>query len=210
MTKNDLKLIQFFIDKNNPKVELNYAYLAHDCIYATDTRKLIKYHANMLGLNLRLHKKLLGGFISLMCKDSNANIDGFGNILCDGVKMSCDTFNENISDSYKFVDFDRILDTQFEYKISLASIEDIQFELSQRECFIDDIHLFGAIAYSECVSYDVLFNKQKIEDNLTNTGVCKIIGYYNPDDETTDIRFEAVIMGREFKTQAQEQLLLDL
>ena len=69
MNKNDLKLISSFIDSKNPKVELNFAHLKDDGIYATDTRKLIKFCVPMLGLDLLLEKRILNGFVSTLGKD---------------------------------------------------------------------------------------------------------------------------------------------
>ena len=78
MTKNDLKLISAFIDTKNPKAELNFAHLKEDGIYATDTRKLIKFCVPMLGLGLLLEKRILNGFVSTLGKDDFVSIDGFG------------------------------------------------------------------------------------------------------------------------------------
>lgn len=208
MTKNDLKLIGAFIDTKNPKEDLNYAHLLEDGIYATDTRKAIHFNIPMLNLKLFLHKKLLAGFTSAVKPDDNITIDGQGFIRVDrSFKMNCNTFPDidNQPTSIK-----KILDQQFEYKISLEEIDDIHFELTQKNCFIDDIHLNAIIEYSNCNRYEVFYNKQKIEDGKTNTGMVKIIGIYNTEDEVNLVKFTSIIMGREFKTQAHEQLLLEL
>ena len=85
MNKNDLKLISAFIDTKNPKAELNFAHLKDDGIYATDTRKLIKFCVPMLGLDLLLEKRILNGFISTLGKDDFVSIDGFGFIRAGSV-----------------------------------------------------------------------------------------------------------------------------
>ena len=56
----------------------------------------------------------------------------------------------------------------------------------------------------------VFFNKQKVTAETTNTGMLKLVGIFNDDGEADKIKFTAIVMGREFKTQAQEQLLMEL
>lgn len=208
MTKNDLKLIDAFINAKNPKEDLNYAHLLDDGIYATDTRKAIHFCIPMLNLNNFLHKKILAGFTNMLAKDDNATIDYQGILRNDnGVKLNTDTFPDR---EIKITPIKNIFDNTFEYKMSLEKIDDIHFELTQKECFIDDVHLNPIIQYSECKRYEILFNKQKVEDNITNTGMVKIIGITDTEDEIDIVKFKAIVMGREFKTQAQEQLLLDM
>ena len=93
MTKNDLNLIAAFVDVNNPKAELNFAYLGKDGIYATDTRKMIFFPVPMLDSDLFLDKRLLKGFASTVKKDEDISIDGLGYIRSASCKMSCDTWN---------------------------------------------------------------------------------------------------------------------
>lgn len=207
MTKNDLNLIAAFVDNKNPKKELDFANVAEDGIYATDTRKAIHFNVPMLNLDLYLHKKILKGFTSFMTKDDTASIDGNGFLRCNNIKMSCDT--EDLVD-FKYPDLNSILDRNFEYKMDLEDIEDIQFELSQRDCFIDDVHLNPIIEHGNCNRYVIFFNKQRIAEDKTNTGLAKIVGLYDTDSEIGLVKFTAVVMGREFKTKTQEQLLLDI
>lgn len=208
MNKNDLKLIHSFVDQKNPKYELNYAWFGDDGVYATDTRKAICFHAPMLGLDMLLHKKILGGFIAGIGKDSKCSVDGLGYIKSDdGFKMSCDTYDKP---DPSFPRMTNSFDTQFEFKMTLTDIDDIHFELTQRECFVDDVHLLPIIEYSSCHTYEVFFNKQKVDKDTTNTGIVKIVGIFNEDGEADKIKFTAIVMGREFKTQTQEQLLMGL
>ena len=207
MTKNDLNLIAAFVDNKNPKKELDFANVSYDGIYATDTRRAIHFNVPMLNLDLYLHKKILKGFTSFMTKDDTASIDGNGFLRCNNIKMSCDT--ADITD-FNYPDLKSILDKNFEYKMDLEDIDDIQFELSQRDCFIDDIYLNPIIEYGNCNRYVIFFNKQKITEDKTNTGLAKIVGLYDTDSEIGLVKFTAVVMGREFKTKTQEQLLLDI
>ena len=104
MNKNDLKLISAFIDTKNPKAELNFAHLKEDGIYATDTRKLIKFCVPMLGLDLLLEKRILNGFVSTLGKDDFVSIDGFGFIRTGSVKMNCDTFSYDEAKPFDFAE----------------------------------------------------------------------------------------------------------
>jgi hypothetical protein len=208
MTKSDLNLIEKFIDTKNPKRELNYAYLGEDGIYATDTRIAIHFHASWLGLNMLLHKKLLKGFISALSSDSIVSIDGNGFMRAnDGFKISCDTWD---GEKFNFPDMKKMFNVEFKYKMTLEDISDLHFELSQRNCFVDDARLYPVIEFGDCKYYEVFFNEQVIKDNHTNTGLVKIVGIFNDDEEVDKVKFTALIMGREFQTKTQEQLLLDL
>ena len=206
MNKNDLKLISSFIDSKNPKAELNFAHLKDDGIYATDTRKLIKFCVPMLGLDLLLEKRILNGFISTLGKDDFVSIDGFGFIRTGSVKMSCDTFSY---DGVKPVDFDRIMNIQFDNHFFLESIDDLQFELAQRNCFIDEEHLNPIIAFAECTGFYISYNQQKetIEDDVKtkHNGIVKIVGKYSTEDESNLVKFIAIVMGRTFESKAIEE-----
>ena len=203
MTKNDLKLISAFIDTKNPKAELNFAHLKDDGIYATDTRKLIKFCVPMLGLDLLLEKRILNGFVSTLGKDDFVSIDGFGFIRTGSVKMSCDTFSY---DEVKPVDFDKIMDQEFVNHFFLETIEDLQFELAQRNCFIDEEHLNPIIAFAECTGFNIFYEEQKetiVKDVPTkNSGIVKIVGKYSTDDESNLVKFIAVVIGRTFESKA--------
>ena len=206
MNKNDLKLIGAFIDTKNPKAELNFAHLKDDGIYATDTRKLIKFCVPMLGLDLLLEKRILNGFSSTLGKDDFVSIDGFGFIRTGSVKMNCDTFSY---DEVKPVDFDRIMDQEFDNHFFLETIEDLQFELAQRNCFIDEEHLNPIIAYAECTGFYISYNQQKetVENDVKtkHNGIVKIVGRYSTEDESNLVKFIAVVMGRTFESKAIEE-----
>lgn len=203
MTKNDLKLISAFIDTKNPKVELNFAHLKEDGIYATDTRKLIKFCVPMLGLDLLLEKRILNGFVSTLGKDDFVSIDGFGFIRTGSVKMNCDTFSY---DEVKPFDFDKSMDIQFDNHFFLESIDDLQFELAQRNCFIDEEHLNPIIAFVQCNGFYISYNQQKetVENDVKtrHNGIVKIVGRYSTEDESNLVKFIAVVMGRTFESKA--------
>ena len=206
MNKNDLKLISAFIDTKNPKAELNFAHLNEDGIYATDTRKLIKFCVPMLGLDLLLEKRILNGFVSTLGKDDFVSIDGFGFIRTGSVKMNCDTFSY---DEVKPFDFDKSMDIQFDNHFFLETIEDLQFELAQRNCFIDEEHLNPIIAFAECTGFYISYNQQKetVENDVKtkHNGIVKIVGRYSTEDESNLVEFIAVVMGRTFESKAIEE-----
>lgn len=206
MNKNDLKLISAFIDSKNPKLELNYAHLKSDGIYATDTKKLIKFSIPMLSLDCLVEKRIFEGFIKTCDKTSLITFDGFGNIRKHGLKMSCDTFDGDVVP----VDFDKILDGQsFPHQFFLESIDDLQFELAQRNCFIDEEHLNPIIAFAECNGFYISYNQQKetVENDVKtkHNGIVKIVGRYSTEDELNLVKFIAVIMGRTFESKAIEE-----
>ena len=206
MNKNDLKLISAFIDTKNPKAELNFAHLKEDGIYATDTRKLIKFCVPMLGLDLLLEKRILNGFVSTLGKDDFVSIDGFGFIRTGSVKMNCDTFSY---DEVKPFDFDKSMDIQFDNHFFLETIEDLQFELAQRNCFIDEEHLNPIISFAECNGFYISYNQQKetVENDVKtkHNGIVKIVGRYSTEDESNLVKFIAVVMGRTFESKAIEE-----
>src|SRR5574344_1522891 len=194
MTKKDLLLIHSFIDSKNPKEVLNFAHLKDDGIYATDTKKCIMFSIPMLDLDLFLEKKILKGFIAATHKDSIISFDGLGYIKNGTLKLNCDTFD--CSDTVG-VDFDYILNQKFSNQFFLESIDDLQFELAQRNCFIDEEHINPIIAYAECSGFNIFYNEQKEELSngikVKNSGIAKIVGRYSTEDESNIVKFTAVI-----------------
>lgn len=198
LNKKDLKCIGAFIPSGNPKVELNYACVGRGGVFATDTRKAIKFHDNFLtGSDVLVHKKILNGFVSTMSKDSVAEIkvDGVPRLECEGVSMSLDT----AAFEYKYPDSEHILDKNLDKHFQLSSLDDILFELSERYCFIDSFHLSPLIDHSGGDWYDVFFTPMSEKD----MGMVKIVASKVVDEEDV-VLYTAVIMGREFKSQAKE------
>lgn len=208
MNRNDFNLIHEFIDKGNPKIELSYALVSHDGIYATNTRRAIKYHIPMLDCtNMLASKKIIKCVAQSIEKGTEVSINAEGSVMLDS-RTSISLCNR--TDEIQFPDMEKILTQNLEYYMELSDITDVHFELTQKECFVDDIHLRAIIEYSDCDNYKIFFNKQKNDGDMVNTGAVKIVGEYNTEDEVGLIKFTALIMGREFKTQAKEQLLMNL
>ena len=166
---------------------------------------MIKFCIPMLDLDLLLEKRILNGFISTLGKDDLVSIDGFGFIRCGDIKMNCDTFVHKV----KPVGYDKMLDQKFNYQFHLESIGDLQFELAQRNCFIDEQHLNPIIAFAECTGFNIFYEEQKetiVKDVPTkNSGIVKIVGRYSTEDELNIVKFIAVVMGRTFESKAIEE-----
>ena len=145
-------------------------------------------------------------FVSTLSKDDFVSIDGFGFIRTGSVKMSCDTF---IYDEVKPIDFDKSMDISFDNHFFLESIDDLQFELAQRNCFIDEEHLNHIIAFAECNGFYISYNQQKetVENDVKtkHNGIVKIVGRYSTEDESNLVKFIAVVMGRTFESKAIEE-----
>ena len=124
----------------------------------------------------------------------------------DSIISFCDTFDCN---DVVVVDFDYILNQKFSNQFFLESIDDLQFELAQRNCFIDEEHINPIIAYAECSGFNIFYNEQKEELSngikVKNSGVAKIVGRYSTEDESNIVKFTAVIMGRTFESKAIEE-----
>ena len=199
MEKRDIKLVGAFIAKGYPKLELNYACVGRGGIFATDSCKAIMFHNSELQFDdILVHKKLLKGFEGLMKKDDVATliIDRTRSCLeFGGTSLSLDTA------AFEFIypDSESILDKKVDKHFKLSDISDIQFELSERFCFIDSVHLDPLIEHSGGDWYDVFYSPMAEKD----MGMVKIIATKVVDEEEV-VLYTAVIMGREFKSQAKE------
>ena len=200
LNKKDLKLIGEFVDKNNPKLELNYALVGRGGVFATDTRKAIRFAASELQCeDLLVHKKLLKGFEGLMGKDDTAEFlvrDGGVSLKCNGTAMSLDT----ATFGYQYVDSERILNPQLKNHFALDSLDDIHFELLERFCFVEWSHLSPLVEHSGGHKYNVFFEPQSKDSN----GMAKIVASVTDEELGDVVLYEAVVMGREFKSQAKE------
>lgn len=195
LTKKDLKLLGEFIASGYPKLELNYALVGRGCLFATDSRKAIKFHCGDLnGEDILVHKKLLKGFAGVMGKDDIATATK-DSITCYSVKMSLDTAEFD----FLYPESDRIIDISLPNHFKISSLDDIHFELSQKFCFIESSHLYPLIEHGSCDWYDVFYRRQSDED----MGMVKIVATKVVDEEEV-VFYTASIMGREFKTQAKE------
>jgi hypothetical protein len=213
MKKQDLKLISSFIGEKNGKTELAFAKVEYGAIIATDTRKVIKFNVkDLMGKGL-IHKKLLKAFESIVYKDEIIRFED-NNFIASDVRFNIDTgyFVEDEDGKHKlgakYEDYPAV-DTVFKmsvpYHFTIESIEDLQFELAQKNCFIDDIHLNPIISYSNCSMFDIYYMPQRVEENGDiETATVKIVAQKADDDGVVFTQFIAVIMGRKFESKAKE------
>ncbi|WP_428739429.1 hypothetical protein [Sulfurimonas sp.] len=210
MNKNDLKLIGAFIDTKNPNPELNFALVKPSGIYATDTRKAIRFKCGGIDDVGLIHKKLLKGFENCLGKDETFGYTN-GCFSTSEVKLPIDGSYSWEKDGKRFgvyalnfPDINKTIDMELPYHFTLDTLDDIAWELSQKNCFIDDVHLNPIIAFNECNFFDVFYKPQEIVENTTNTGIVKIVGSKRDNDGVFDVAFTALVMGREFKSRASE------
>ncbi len=198
LSKKDLVLLHDFIDSKNIKYELNFALLGRGGLYATDTRKLIKIHYPQIDDNVVLcSKKLLKGFISTLTKDSVAILHSDGRIHHGNIVFDMNTCNEF---GYKYPEsIESTIDTVYEKHFSLDSLDDIGFELTERFCFIEDVHLLPLIKHGTADNYDVFFKPMGEKEEVSRV---KIVATVVRDEEDV-VLYTAVIMGRQFHTAAK-------
>lgn len=209
MKKNDLKLIGAFIDNKNPNPELNFALIKNGSICATDTRKAIRFRCDKLNRNGLIHKKVLKGFESCLSNDEQFGYqDGY--FYNNSVKLPIDgSFSFIEEDKIKgahysnYPDIDKILDTELPYHFKLETLDDIAWELTQKNCFIDDLHLNPIICFNECTHFDIFYKSQEIKEKEVDTGMVKIVGLNADDSGVLNVVFTAVVMGRKFESQAK-------
>jgi hypothetical protein len=199
MTKNDLKLLHSFIDNKAYTDELNYMLVQDGGFVATDTRKCIKVLAPTLKGSGLIHKKVLKGFESLVGKDDIVSISH--DFLFSGlVKLP---YDGSLNQATKYPNTEDIFNIQLPNHFTLNTIDDIQFELSQRDCYLDDVVLNSLIAFSDCTYFDVFYKSQTVTDNKKDNGIAKIVGQKVIDDELK-VHFVATLMGRVFESKSNE------
>lgn len=214
MYKNDLKLISSFIDNKNPKQELNFALVGNGAIYATDTRKAIQFNFKEIRGKALIHKKLFKGLEAILGKDERLHFE-YDYLHTDNVKLNIDTgyYIEDENGKNKigakaehYPDINRIIDMQLPNHFALESIDDLQWELTQKNCFIDDLHLNPVIAYSDCSMFDIYYKPQMVnEKQELETATVKIVAQKADENGVVFTQFIAVFMGRKFESKAKQE-----
>ena len=214
MRKQDLKLITAFIDEKNPKLELNFAKVIDGAIVATDTRKVIQFNVEGIFGNKLIHKKLFKGLENILGQSEKLHFkDGY--LHTDIVKFGIDTgyFVEDEDGKHKLgakaLDYPNtktITDMRLPQHFTLEDINDLHYELAQKNCFIDDVHLNPVIAYSSCNMYDIYYKPQSVnEKEKIETATVKIVAKKADDNGVIFTQFVAVFMGRVFESQAKQE-----
>ena len=132
-------------------------------IYATDTKKAIRfcfYGLDNVGL---IHKKLLKGFESILGKDEVVSYkDGY--FYVQDAKLPINTSYHFVENEKRYgvhptdySDIDIVINIELPNHFVLEDISDIQFELAQKNCFIDDIHLNPIISFTDCSYFDIFY-----------------------------------------------------
>ena len=200
LSKNDLKLIGSFIDSKNMKECLNYCLVNEKGIFATDTKKAISFNCTGAKNSGLVHKKMLKGLETCLGKDDTIALKG-DYFVNSTVKMNING-SETVKNDH-FVNIDRIIDMALINHFVLEDISDLQFELAQRNCYIDDILLNPVISFNECDYFDIFYKEQVQEGSNINAGTVKIIGQKDID-ETREVVFTVVLLGRAFLSQIEE------
>lgn len=215
MRKQDIKLITSFIDNKNPKQELNFALVRNGAIFATDTRKAIQFNHQEVRGNALMHKKLLQGLSTILGKDERLFFEN-GYFYTDNVKFNIDTsyYVEDENGKNKigakadcYPDINTIINKQLPYHFTLENINNLQWELTQKNCFIADIHLNPVIAYNDCSLFDIYYEPQKRGKNdFIETATVKIVAQKSDDNGVVYTQFIAVFMGTVFESKAKEEI----
>lgn len=214
MFKRDLKLIDAFISLKNGKAELSFAKVQRGAIIATDTKKMIKFNCGEINGAGLVHKKLLKGFESTLGKDEKVHFED-GYFFASDVKLAIDTGycveDENGKNKLgaKYSDYpnmEDVLAMQLPYHFVLESIDDLQFELAQKDCYIDDLHLNAMIAYNDCSIFDIYYKPQTVgEKEQIKTATVKIVAQKADENGVLIEQFIVVIMGRVFESKAKQE-----
>ena len=214
MKKNDLKLISSFIANKDAKQELNFALVGNGAIYATDTRKAIQFNFKEIRGKALIHKKLFKGLEAILGKDEYLHFEN-DCLHTDNVKLNIDTgyYIEDENGKNKigakaehYPDINRIIDMQLPNHFALESIDDLQWELTQKNCFIDDLHLNPVISYNDCSMFDIYYKPQMVnEKQELETATVKIVANKADENGVVFTQFIAVFMGRKFESKAKQE-----
>ena len=207
MTKQLLKFLHGFVDTLNPKHELNFAYVDFDNrkIVATNTRMLISINIpfdmmeNCSG-TFFLHKKVLKAMESISEKEGDYEFKD--NCLeLDHVKISVDSVQNDYSDSWKFPDYEKILNgTKYEESFVTEDISQLDFELSKCDAFINSSYINKIQELVDIPNFEIFYNKQNGKDKV---GQVKIVA-----NDSTSILFEVVYMGEYFVPSKSNQSIM--
>lgn len=214
MTKQNLKLLTSFIDNKNPKQELNFALVGRGAIYATDTRKAIQLNYKEINGNALMRKKLLEGLSAILGKDERLFFDN-NYLHTDNIKFSIDTayYLEDEDGKHKigakadnYPNINKILNQKLPFHFTLDNINNLQWELTQKNCFIADVHLNPVIAYNDCKFFDIYYKPQiKNEKEQIETATVKIVASKTDENGVINIEFIAIFMGTVFESKAKEE-----
>lgn len=214
MTKIDIKLLTSFIDNKNPKQELNFALVGAGAFYATDTRKAIQLNFKDIYGKALIHKKLLEGLGATLGKDERLFFEK-DYLYANNVKFNIDTGyyvedengkNKQGAKTSDYPDINKIIQMRLPFHFTLDNINNLQWELTQKNCFIADKHLNPVISYNDCKFFEIHYKPQtKNEKGIIETATVKIIAQASDENGVIYNKFIAVFMGTEFESKAKEE-----
>lgn len=208
MTKQIIKFLSKFIDKDNPKLELNYAYVDFDNrkIVATNTRMLVEINIpfdmmeNCSGTYF-LNKKVLKAMESMADKETDYEFED-NSIIMYHEKVSVDTVCSEYTDSWQFPNYEKILnDTKYDDSFQTENISQLDFELSKLDVFINGSYLNYIIELDDIPNYEIFYNKQDGKDKVAQT---KIVA-----NDSNSILFQVVFMGEYFVPSKGNQSIMN-
>ena len=205
LSKKDLKLIGEFVDKGNPKEELNFALLISGAVFAADTRKVIKFNLPELKCeDMLAHKKMLKLIEGFIGKNNEVKIMSTGHVDIGHVSLSLNNANLDVFKDGEFIypleSMLKAIDRSYSGHFQIDSLDNVLFELTQKYCFIEFVQLYPLVSHAGGDFYDVFFNPQSEE----SSGMVKIVAH-RKDEELGDRQiYTVVIMGKNFKSEAKE------
>lgn len=205
LSKKDLKLIGEFIDKGNPKPELNFALLTSGAVFATDARKVIKFNLPEFKCeDMLAHKKMLKLVESFIGKNDEVKIMSTGHVDIGHASLSLNNANLEV---FKDGEFEYPLESMLKPisrsyggHFQIDTLDNVLFELTQKYCFIEFAYLYPLMSHAGGDFYDVFFDPQSEE----SSGMVKIVAN-KKDEELGDKQiYTVIIMGKNFKSEAKE------
>lgn len=199
MTKSELRIIADAVASKNSKRELNFAFIDFDnmCIWATDTRKLIKYHLRADEVELCsgahfLHKNVLKAIIGVCEKETEYKFVR-NNIVISDLKIKVGNIEADTSkDDYKYPKLE-VLSKRYEYSYTTDDINYIDFDLTHRNTHINSDMFKMLQEHCDVSKYQV----ESIAQTKDTVGSVQITGMKNNQKRLT-----AVMIGIEYKPQA--------
>jgi len=201
MNKNEFKLVEDAIASKNPKREINYAYIDFNdnCIYSTDTRKMVIINLNedevenCFGTHY-LHKKILKAMITFMSKEKEVSYKFEDNhLIVDDMKFKLDT--EYVYDEkykLKYPQINEQLIKHYEQHFNTEDLMYIDFDMTHRNTHINSDMFKAMQEYGDASKYKI----SSIPQRDREVGMVRIDGY-----KDNKLRFTQILMGIEYKPQ---------
>jgi len=205
MNKNEFKLVEDAIASKNPKREINYAYIDFNdnCIYSTDTRKMVIINLNedevenCFGTHY-LHKKILKAMITFMSNTKEVSYKFEDNhLIVDDMKFKLHTEYE-YDEKYKlkFPNMNDHLPKRYTNSYTTDSLMYIDFDTTHNNTHINSDLFKGIQEFGDATKYKVSSIQQDSNREGQRAGMVKIEGF-----KENNLRITAVIMGTEYKPQ---------